>query len=179
MPRPPSGTALHVVQIAYHVADVAEAARRMAAEMGAGPFFLAEHIPLESCVYRGQPVTFDHSSAYGQMGNVMVELFRQHNEGPSAVRDMFASGEEGLHHVACFVDDLAAATRHYEESGLALAQAASTAVGVDFNFVDARPKLGHMIELYEPSPILTGLYDMVREEAKNWDGRDPLRTLGG
>ena len=170
---------LKAVQIAYHVPDVRAAAVRMAAETGAGPFFLAEHIPLEACIYRGQEIHFDHSSAYGQMGNVMVELFQQHNDGPSAVRDMYRPEDEGLHHVACFVEDLAAATEHYEALGFPLAQAASTAVGVDFNFMDARNRLGHMIELYEPSAILTGLYDMVREAASDWDGRDPLRALGG
>ncbi len=170
---------LKAVQIAYHVPDVTSAALRMSAEMGAGPFFLAEHIPLERCVYRGREISFDHTSAYGQMGNVMVELFQQHGDGPSAVRDMFGPEDEGLHHVACFVDDLTAATKHYEGAGFPLAQAASTAVGVDFNFIDARSRLGHMIELYEPSPILTGLYDMVREVAAAWDGSDPLRPLGG
>lgn len=174
----PRRLALNVVQIAYHVVDVQEAAARMTADCGAGPFFLAKHIPLESCLYRGTAIDFDHSSAYGQMGNVMVELIQQHGDTPSAVREMFGANEEGLHHVACFVDDLATATKHYGASGYPLAQAASTAGGVNFNFLDARERLGHMIELYEPSTMLTGFYGMVRDAANGWDGSEPLRMLG-
>ncbi len=172
-----TGLSLHVVQIAYHVADVQAAAERMAADIGAGPFFVAEHIPLTSCVYRGAEIVFDHSSAYGQMGNVMVELIQQHGDGASAIREMYGPSDEGLHHVACFVDDLAAATNQYTSAGFPLVQAASTEGGVDFNFLDARPKLGHMLELYEPSPMLTGFYDMVRAAADKWDGSDPIRML--
>lgn len=174
----PKGLALHVVQIAYHVADVYAAAERMAADVGAGPFFVAQHIPVTSCIYRGTEIDFDHSSAYGQMGNVMVELIQQHGGGASAIRDMYGPSDEGLHHVACFVDDLVAATEHYAAAGFPLAQAATTEGGVDFNFLDARSRLGHMLELYEPSPILTGFYDMVRAAADGWDGHDPIRMLG-
>ena len=168
---------LKIVQVAYHVPDIRAAALKMAADLGAGPFFVAEHIPLNRCVYRGVETVFDHSSAYGQMGNVMVELVQQHNEGPSAIRDMFGPQEEGLHHVACFADDLEASIEHHA-AYMPLVQFSSTSAGVDFAFLDARARLGHMIELYEPSDMLVGFYDMVRAAATDWDGKDPVRSLG-
>ena len=60
-------------------------------------------------VIRGTPGTFDHSSAYGQWGAIMVELVEDHGDGPSPVRDMFPPDGSGLHHLAFFVDDLDAA----------------------------------------------------------------------
>ncbi|GIX20999.1 MAG: hypothetical protein KatS3mg120_2675 [Erythrobacter sp.] len=45
-------------------------------------------------------------------------------------------------------------------------------------FVDTRARLGHMLELYEPTPLLTGFYDMVAQAARDWDGRDLVRELG-
>ena len=60
------------VQLAYHVPDAAQAARDFARQFGWGPFYLMEHIPLAACVYRGQPAVFDHTSAYGQAGEMMV-----------------------------------------------------------------------------------------------------------
>ena len=168
---------LNIVQVAYHVPDVRAGAAKMAADTGAGPFFLAEHIPLNRCIYRGSETTFDHSSAYGQMGNVMVELVQQHSVAPSAIRDMFGPQDEGLHHVACFVDTLEAAIEHHA-AHMPLVQHASTAAGVDFAFLDARPRFGHMVELYEPSDMLVGFYDMVRAAAEGWDGKDPIRSLG-
>jgi hypothetical protein len=168
--------ALAPVQIAYHVPDPAAAARELAASRGWGPSFLLEHIPLARCLYRGAPAAFDHSSAYGQAGDLMVELITQHGDGPSALRDLFAPHERGLHHVACFVDDLAAALAEERARGAAIALEAETANGTAFAMVDASRELGHMIELYERAR-LAPFYAMVRDAARGWDGRDPVRRL--
>jgi hypothetical protein len=165
------------VQIAYHVSDPSAAARELAALRGWGPFFLIEHIPLTRCLYRDAPAAFDHSSAYGQAGDVMVELITQHNDGPSALRDLFAPHERGIHHVACFVDDLAAALAEQRARGYAIALDAMTANGTGFAMVDTSRELGHMLELYERAK-LAPFYAMVREAARGWDGREPLRRVG-
>lgn len=167
------------VQIAYHVPDPAAAARRHATEFGWGPFFLMEHIALERSLYRGRPATFDHSSAYGQAGELMIEFITQHGDEASALRDMYASGQSGLHHVAQFVPDLVAAIAGYRERGLEAALEARTTTGVDFAMIDTRSELGHMLELYEPSEGLRRFYAYVRKSAQGWDGRDPVRQLRG
>jgi len=165
------------VQIAYHVPDPAVAAETFARDFGWGPFFLMEHIPLERSLYRDRPQTFDHSSAYGQAGPVMVELITQHDNAASALRDMYAAHESGLHHVACFVPSLTAALAGYRERGVAIALDARTQTGVDFAMVDLTATLGHMLELYEPGPDLLRFYAYVRKCADNWDGSRPLRHL--
>jgi catechol 2,3-dioxygenase-like lactoylglutathione lyase family enzyme len=169
--------ALAPVQIAYHVPDPAAAARELAARHGWGPFFLIEHIPLARCLYRGAPAAFDHSSAYGQAGDVMIELITQHNEGPSALRDLFAPHERGVHHVACFVDDLATALTAQRAQGNAIALEAATENGTGFAMVDTSRELGHMLELYERAKVAP-FYAVVREAARGWDGSEPLRRLG-
>lgn len=166
-----------VIQIAYHVADVDEAARRFARDFGWGPFFVLKHIPLTWCQYRGQQGRFDHSSAYGQAGNVMVELMQQHGDDPSACRDMYAAHEEGLHHMARFAPDMDAALAGYAAHGFPTAMRALTTAGVEFAMVDTRQALGHMIELYPPADMLVNFYAMVRDSAAGWDGTDPVRYL--
>ena len=168
---------LKPVQIAYHVPDPEAAAHRYAEQFGWGPFFLLEHIPLASCLYRGRPGTFDHSSAYGQAGELMIELITQHGEARSALRDMYAAGESGIHHVACFVPDLASALTEFRARGVEIALEARTTGGVDFAMVDTRADMGHMFELYEPRAELQRFYDFVRRKAQGWDGSEPLRKL--
>ena len=154
--------------------------RRITGRSDRGRFFVLRHIALSSSVHRGVARPFDHSSAYGQWGSVMVELVVQHNPDDSALHEMFpyGSGREGLHHAALFVNDLDAAIARFEAQGTPLAQLSVTTGGTAFAFVDTRASLGHMLELYEPTEQLTGFYDFVAEAAQGWDGGDLLRELG-
>jgi catechol 2,3-dioxygenase-like lactoylglutathione lyase family enzyme len=174
------GHPLPLRQLAYAVADVDEAARAHGAAFGSGPFFVARHVPLAWSRHRGVDQPFDHSSAYGQWGEVMVELVCQHNHAPSALHDLYpaGSGRTGLHHAALWVDDLGAAIARFAAQGMALAQHSCTEGGTEFAFIDATARLGHMLELYEPSDTLTGFYAMVARAARGWDGSDPVRELG-
>ncbi len=167
---------LRPVQIAYHVADPEGEAVRCARDHGWGPFFLMEHIPLELCRYRGRPGAFDHTSAYGQAGELMVELITQHGEGPSVLRDMYAPGEIGLHHVAYFIPNLGEALATTRARGLEIALEARTS-GVEFAMVDARREVGHMLEFYEARTELQRFYAYVRRKSEGWNGADPLRRL--
>lgn len=171
---------LPVRQLAYFVPDIYEAATAHSQRFGSGPFFVLEHVALTRSEHRGVTRPFDHSSAYGQWGAVMIELVVQHNPDPSAMHDMYppGSGRFGIHHTALIVDDLAAAIAGFGADGLPLAQLSTTATGTDFAFIDATHRYGHMIELYEPTPTLTGFYAMVAAAADGWDGSDPIRKLG-
>lgn len=165
------------VQIAYFVPNIREAAARMSATFGAGPFHIIERIKLAKGEHRGRDCLFVHSSAYGQWGNVMMELVQQDEEGPSPFRDMYRPGEQGLHHVATFVDDVQTAIAAYAARGMPLAARAETLTGTEFAFIDATATLGHMIEIYVPNQGLRGFYDFVRESARGWDGTEPVRVL--
>jgi predicted enzyme related to lactoylglutathione lyase len=163
------------VQIAYAVPDAEAEARRWVRDGGVGPFFLRSHIEVRDVVHRGRPGVFDHTSAYAQWGTLMVELVQDHGTGPSAVRDVYAPDESGLHHVAFMVDDLDAALDSLGRLGLETAMSATTSGGVEFHFVDARASHGHMLELYERSDRLAGFYAAVARAADGWDGTDPIR----
>ena len=166
-------------QVAYFVADVREAARRHHALFGSGPYFVADHIPLRRAMHRGVERPLDHSSAYGQWGEVMIEFVQQNNAGPSPFHDMFpeGSGREGLHHVALFADDVAAELSRFEREGHATAAVAEMNDGFTFAFVDCVATLGHMIELYAPAPQLTGFYAKVREAAETFRGGEVINGI--
>ncbi len=166
-----------IVQLAVHAPSILDLARRFTDEMRAGPFYVMEHIPLQCALYRGKPASFDHSSAYGQLGEVMIELIHQHGDEPSAVRDMYAAGEVGFHHAAIFVDDLDVAIRRAQEAAMTIALDALTMDGVRFVMADARHSFGCMLEFYEPSPVLQKFYGFIRRKAEGWDGKEPLRRL--
>lgn len=159
------------MQIAYAVRDVVDAARRFAESTGAGPFFVNPHIAVSSARIHGLPATFDHSSAYGQWGDVMVELVEEHS--PPIVEP-----GSGIHHLAFLVDDLAKAVESCARLGWPEALWAETAGGLAFAFCDARHDLGHLVELYHPAERLVAFYAMVATASVNWDGTDPVRPVG-
>ena len=166
------------VQIAYFVEDIREAARRATETFGAGPFYVIDRIELDWGEHRGARCDFVHSSAYGQWGELMMELVQQDEEGPSPFRDLYAPNEQGLHHVASFVPSLEDAIESCRRSGFPLSARAMTKNGgTEFAFVDMTSQTGHMLELYEPSQSLLGFYDFVRHAANDWDHKDPVRDL--
>ena len=167
-----------IVQIAYFVPDARQAALEVARSGAAGPFFFASEITLAWGERRGSPCTFVHSSAYGHCGNLMLEFVQQEDDGPSPFRDMYPSGGQGIHHVATMVNSLEATISYYESLGCSLAARACTSSGTEFAFVDTVDRLGHMVEIYEKTPTLTGFYQMVEAAAVNWDGADPIRKIG-
>ncbi len=158
------------VQVAYCVTDL-EASARQWVQLGAGPFFVLEHIALQSSTIFGKPGHFDHSSAYGQWGHTMIELVVDHTVGPTPM------GRLGLHHLAHFVDDLERAASLLTVRGWPEALRATTATGLRFAFHDARLDLGHMIEIYAPTATLRDFYSMVAGAAEGWDGHDPVRRI--
>lgn len=165
------------VQLAYAVPDAVEAARRWARDLGAGPFLVRPHIPLARVEYRGAPGEFDHTSAYGQWGSLMVELVQVHGTTPNVVNERFAPHESGLHHVAYIVDDLAATSAALTARGHATAMSAWTSSGLQFDFVDTVAEFGHMLELYERNEHLVAFYARVADAAIGWDGSDPVRVI--
>ena len=164
-------------QIAYFVPDAVEAARAHSALFGSGPYHVAEHIPLSLCRYRGREAELDHTSAYGQWGEVMIEFVQQNNAGPSVFRDMYPDGGQGFHHVALIVDDIQASIRAFEAAGHETGLYAEVSPGVGFAMMDCRCALGHFIELYEPTRGLQAVYGLVRSSAQGWDGNDPIRPF--
>ena len=160
-------------QLAYYVPDARAAATFWAEHLGAGPFYLIEHIALTDVVVRGKPGNLDHTSAYGWRGETMIELVQQNCRSPS----VFSERAWGLHHAACFAADLDAELARFERIGMVTAMSAATTSGVRFAFVDANASLGHYLELYADNPGLRDFYARVRQAAMEWDGRDAIRSL--
>jgi Glyoxalase/Bleomycin resistance protein/Dioxygenase superfamily len=161
------------VQIAYAVDDVERAAASWAARTGAGPFFVRHHPPFEA-IHGGAPAIFSHSSAYGQWGDMQVELVHFGECSPvSLQRSVVATS--GLHHVATFAASLDDEQARLEAMGMPCVMRATTPSGLQFAFHDGRRELGHLIEIYEPADSVVRLYQKVRDAATGWEGDDPVR----
>lgn len=141
-----------------------------------GPFFVMPHAKVERVLYRGTPATLDFSAALAQAGPIQIELIEQHNDAPSAYRDVFAKGQEGFHHVALMTDNFDA---DVERHGLEGSVAATQGIFGDMRFVylDTRARLGHMTEIIEDRDSIKQIFKTISDAAADWDGANPVRYL--
>jgi len=164
-------------QIAYVVPDVRVAAREHAAIFGTGPFFVVDNIPLKFCKYRGKSCEWNHSAAFAQWGDVMIEFMQENGSGDSVLNDVVptGSGRSAIHHMAYFVNDPEKVVHELGNHGCPIAAHLELTNGIEVFMVDAISQYGHMIELYAPNPMSNEFFEMVRREAECFDGKDLIR----
>lgn len=141
----------HITQMGYVVANLETAIARWSDTLGAGPFTIIPHVPIDDGLYRGTPTAVDISVATAETGDIQLELIEQHNDVPSCYRDLFAPGAEGLHHVAVHTNEYDAEVARYEAMGAAQAFG-GVYKGTRFVYMDTSPSLGIMVEVVETLP---------------------------
>ena len=165
--------------LAYVVEDIEATVGRLAEQLGAGPFFLVENVPLENVVSRGEPARFVHHSAFGSCGGgALIELIEAISLEPERVAKGFAPPRPRIHHVAYAVPgtEVAELRRSLDERGMT--QYLSAQLGeVEMTLHDARAVLGHDVEIHVDSQGLRDFFGMVRGGAADWDGSQPLRPV--
>ena len=75
---------------AYVVDDIEATVNRLVDQLGAGPFFLIENVPLENVVSRGEPAEFVHNSAFGSCDGSAIELIEVVSLAPERVENGFS-----------------------------------------------------------------------------------------
>jgi hypothetical protein len=93
---------------------------RLVRQLGAGPFFLVENVPLENARSRGEPAELVHDSAFGSCDGALIELLEIERATPERVEARWAGSRPRLHHVAYVLPEpvLADLRASLEERGL-------------------------------------------------------------
>jgi hypothetical protein len=180
LPRPLAALG-PVMQLAFVPTDFQAAIAYWTGTLGVGPFFLWEHIEVDTLTYRGGPVSLDFSVALAQWGDVQIELIRQDNAAPSIYRDW---NSNALHHIQLAVADYDEALAVCERSGFSLAMEGHGLLGAkDLRFAycdmgDFGP--AGFVEFAYRAPGAAGALErmtLMKAAALNWDGTDPVRPL--
>lgn len=164
-------------QLAFVPRDFDAALRYWTDLVGVGPFFYFEHIPLIDVRYRGHPIELDCSAAISFWGDLEIELLRQHDARPSAFTEWLKARGEGVHHIRLDCDDLDAARRYCtEDLGGEIVQEACMPGGGCY-FLAQLHGSGPLVEFAVLTERLREVFAHIRQAARSWDGREPLRTL--
>ena len=172
-----------VFQIAYVVDDMDAALTHWTQTMGVGPFF---EFPL--------PLPFDWLNVDGLLaspdvrdgvlggvaiaysGDTMIELIIP-GPAPSLYRRFLESGRSGVHHLGTIATDY--------DAQMAAARAAGIPVVMEgelplsrFAYLETDAIFpGTMVEIIDMRPPMVELFDMIKAAAKDWDGREPVRSF--
>lgn len=169
-----------IIQMAYIVEDIHAAMPAFTRDLGIGPWFVIEHFPFDRLSYRGTPSTIDITLCLGVSGGMMYELIQQNCSSPSVYQEVRDARGWGFHHYAVGVDpegydDL---LKDHVGRGADVVLDAHVGVGARAAYVDTRSELHGMIEVIEMVPAVEELFSGIHAASVNWDGSDPIRTLG-
>lgn len=167
-----------ITHVGYVVEDIEDAVGWAAGTLGAGPFFLIAHLPFDACTFDSAPARYDHSSAFGQWGDLILELTVVHSADPPQLAELMGGPAPRVGHVGWLADDLAADSAALEADGLPVFHTGSSGP-VSARWHDGRARLGHHVEILGRAPELEGFYALVRSSSEGWDGSEPLRPGPG
>jgi methylmalonyl-CoA/ethylmalonyl-CoA epimerase len=167
-----------IMQLSYCPADY-DAALAYWIGMGAGPFFEMAHVRLDNLKFRGQPSAIDFSMALGYLGDIQIELIRQHNDAPSMYTEWRSEGREGVQHMCVLVDDIDEARRRAAAAGGTVVQEGTLPDGQGaVIYVDTGGGPGTVMEYLQIGAAGHAGFAMMRDAHRTWDGSDPIRGRG-
>jgi methylmalonyl-CoA/ethylmalonyl-CoA epimerase len=165
-----------IVQMGYLVPDIERAVEHWTTALGVGPFFLIEHTPFTELWYRGRPITADQSAALAQWDDMQIELVQQHDQRPCLNNEFAGIARGGLQHLGIMTRSVASDMERCAKEGVEALQWG--AVGeIRFAFLDTGLHDGLVVELIEDVAPIREFFGKVRDAARGWDGREPLRRV--
>ena len=159
-----------IIQTAYAVENVIEAAKVWSKRFNIGPFYYNEHIEVSDSRVNGVEKEFDHSSAYGWKENLMIELICDHSQ---------IAEKTGLHHIAWIAKDFEKESLELKNQNCkeVLFAKAGNRDGMKFSWFDPGIEVGHFYEIYEDNESLKNFYSYVYKASLEWDGNNPVRSI--
>jgi catechol 2,3-dioxygenase-like lactoylglutathione lyase family enzyme len=169
------GTPSH---IGFAVADIPKAVDWWRSAYGAGPFLLLEDISFDfiEAPDGEESLTWEHSTAFGQWGEIGVELQQYHSVSPPPLAEKLRAENNGFNHVSYIVEDFDGVSERLDAAGMPCFVHAKSG-GIEIRIHDV-PEFGHGIELHRTGEV-SGFFAALRKLAEDWDGSDPLRPAGG
>lgn len=177
---PPATTGSSVLpgavrQIGYIVRDIDQAMASWL-ELGVGPWYVLRG-QSQTGLYRGRPCTAPLSIAFGNSGDLQVELISPEDDTPSIYTEFLRAGLEGFHQLAWWTTDFDATMRSVEAAGWPVVWSGDGGGAARFVYVEPPAGPATIVEIMEVTAVTDGIADLVRQAAAGWDGSEPIRTL--
>jgi hypothetical protein len=162
-------------QLGIVVKDINKAIDHWVNDLGVGPWFVNDPIPLISSRYHGKEMEdLNVCNALSHSGEWQIELIEPRHAGSSVWTDFLEAGCVGIHHFSHYAHDFDAFCDDATSRGLEIVQ--------DGNLQSGRyAYLAHPVmkttyyEVGEWSVERQRIFDTIKFLASTWDGKDPVR----
>ncbi|HEX4036344.1 MAG TPA: VOC family protein [Solirubrobacteraceae bacterium] len=161
--------------IGYVVDDLKASVEAFAARHAAGPFFAIKHLEFDEVTYLGEVAVYDHSSAFGQWGPLIVELTQVHDARPPGLREALVAPGGGIGHIAWLADSLDAESERLQAAGMRPFHSGRSGP-VRVVWFDSARLFGHPVEVLERCEEVLGFHAAIAAAAQGWDGQRPFRS---
>lgn len=161
------------------VEDLDAAVDHWVRNVGAGPFFVLRHVPLDHFTYRGRPSEPDISIALGNFGDLQIELIEQHNDAPSPYLHFRQHKGVGLHHISGWTQRYDETLTELRDRGFTPDCEGGITGAARFAYFRADAVDGSVVEVSDlgADNEFGAIHAMVRQAAVDWDGSEPVRNL--
>lgn len=164
-------------QLGYVVDDIEAAMQYWSTTLGVGPWYYNPRVPIQNYEYKGESFEPHNSVALANSGPLQVELIQTRNDVPSMYRDFRQAGHTGLQHVAYWTQNYDADLERLIKQGFQPVMNGEVGENGRFVYFDTEYHPGTVIELSEVAGPKGRLFDMIRDAASGWDGRDAVRDF--
>lgn len=162
-------------QVGIVVRDIEAAMKHWVEVCGVGPWFYTDKLAVDAFTYRGQRHDDIHLSiALANSGDVQLELIQQRCDTPSMYQDFLRAGREGMQHWSSWPVDYDGRLKYALANGYTIGQQGESPRG-PFVYLWNEGHPGTVIEMAEMTEGRNRIFTGVRDAARNWDGRDPVR----
>jgi len=165
-------------QIGYVVPDLHEAMAYWASTCGIGPWFYFERSAFQTFTYNDKHHDdIDLTVGFANSGEIQLEIIQQRCRTPSMYIDFLARFPAGgMQHWSSWPVDYQTRYDAARALGYEVAMEGMHARGPFAYFRNEGPT-GAVIEMSELTPGRKAFFDMVRDAAVDWDGRNPVRRM--
>jgi len=166
-------------QLGFVVRDFDAALDHWIKVMKVGPFFVNSNAPLLDFTYKGKGSSGRLDIASSNLGDLQIEIIACKDNEPSAFRDFLDRGFDGLQHVGYMTEKFDETYAACEAAGMSYVQGGQSVLEATTRYCYMAPNAptGAMVEIIGIGPRKKALFDFIRQTAKEWDGRDPIRAL--
>jgi len=167
-----------IAQTAFVVPSLDAEIARWVRDMGAGPFFVLEHLWAPGQVYRGTQSRADARLAMGFAGHMLIELIEPLDEHPSVYRETIQLRGHGFHHLGLACADVDATSAQYQARGYGEAYRAAVPTGGEVVYLDdgTGAQFG-FLELLPVTPMMDQAFTRFWQASQGWDGSAPVRPF--